>query len=288
MKRFTKISLILSGGFLLLGIVLCLTAYTMGGRVGDLSVSYDSEKHSFVTGDQIKVTEGEEQHFQNIENLDHSIWAWAELTVCYGSGKDFVLRSVGTGKFFCEQNGTTLKVNSKKAQYFFGINISSFGRSKDVAIVLEVPKGTDIRKLKAQVGVGTLTVNDLQVEELDGECGVGEFDFSGEIKKFGNLKCGIGSMYLNLVGSEKDYDYSLECGMGNISLGDRDFSGLGSGQEISNGSDKKFTLECGMGELRWISKKKHKSNDKRPYSRKRKKECGFLSCQKRKRSIFTI
>lgn len=57
MKRFTKISLILSGGFLLLGIVLCLTAYTMGGRVGDLSVSYDSEKHSFVTGDQIKVTE---------------------------------------------------------------------------------------------------------------------------------------------------------------------------------------------------------------------------------------
>ena len=115
--------------------------------------------------------------------------------------------------------------------------------------VLEVPKGTDIRKLKAQVGVGTLTVNDLQVEELDGECGVGEFDFSGEIKKFGNLKCGIGSMYLNLVGSEKDYDYSLECGMGNISLGDRDFSGLGSGQEISNGSDKKFTLECGMGEI---------------------------------------
>ena len=76
MKRFTKISLILSGGFLLLGIVLCLTAYTMGGRVGDLSVSYDSEKHSFVTGDQIKVTEGEEQHFQNIENLDLNM-AWA-------------------------------------------------------------------------------------------------------------------------------------------------------------------------------------------------------------------
>ena len=222
MKRFTKISLILSGGFLLLGIVLCLTAYTMGGRVGDLSVSYDSEKHSFVTGDQIKVTEGEEQHFQNIENLDLNMGV-GELTVCYGSGKDFVLRSVGTGKFFCEQNGTTLKVNSKKAQYFFGINISSFGSSKDVAIVLEVPKGTDIRKLKAQVGVGTLTVNDLQVEELDGECGVGEFDFSGEIKKFGNLKCGIGSMYLNLVGSEKDYDYSLECGIGNISLGDHDF-----------------------------------------------------------------
>ena len=214
------------------------------------AVSSDNgfDRTSFLSGDQIKVTEGEEQHFQNIENLDLNMGV-GELTVCYGSGKDFVLRSVGTGKFFCEQNGTTLKVNSKKAQYFFGINISSFGSSKDVAIVLEVPKGTDIRKLKAQVGGGTLTVNDLQVEELDGECGVGEFDFSGEIRKFGNLKCGIGSMYLNLVGSEKDYDYSLECGMGNISLGDRDFSGLGSGQEISNGSDKKFTLECGMGEI---------------------------------------
>lgn len=59
----------------------------MGGRVGDLSVSYDSEKHSFVTGDQIKVTEGEEQHFQNIENLDLNMGV-GELTVCYGSGKD--------------------------------------------------------------------------------------------------------------------------------------------------------------------------------------------------------
>ena len=188
MKRFTKISLILSGGFLLLGIVLCLTAYTMGGRVSDLSVSYDSEKHAFVTGDQIKVTEGEEQHFQNIENLDLNMGV-GELTVCYGSGKDFVLRSAGTGKFFCEQDGTTLKVTSKKAQYFFGINISSFGNSSkdEVAIVLEVPKGTDIRTLKAQVGVGTLTVDDLQVEELEGHCGVGEFDFSGEIKKSGNL-----------------------------------------------------------------------------------------------------
>ena len=91
--------------------------------------------------------------------------------------------------------------------------------------MLEVPKGTDIRKLKAQVGVGTLTVNDLQVEELDGECGVGEFDFSGEVEKFGNLNVRHRvSMYLNPVGSEKDYDYSLECGMGNIkSWGSRFF-----------------------------------------------------------------
>lgn len=34
--------------------------------------------------------------------------------------------------------------------------------------------------------------------------------------------------------------------------------------------------------LRWISKKKHKSNDKRPYSRKRKKECGFYHVKKEK------
>lgn len=132
-------------------------------------MSYDSEKHSFVTGDQIKVTEGEEQHFQNIENLDLNMGV-GELTVCYGSGKDFVLRSVGTGKFFCEQNGTTLKVNSEKGSVFLWHQYFQLWQQQDVAIVLEVPKGTDIRKLKAQVGVGTLTVNDLQVEELDGEC----------------------------------------------------------------------------------------------------------------------
>ena len=40
--------------------------------------------------------------------------------------------------------------------------------------------------------------------------------------------------------------------------------------------------------LRWISKKKHKSNDKRPYSQKRKKECGFYHVKKEKLDLHNL
>ena len=59
-------------------------AFRSGGNPGDgtceispvtksgEAVSSDNgfDRTSFLSGDQIKVTEGEEQHFQNIENLD--------------------------------------------------------------------------------------------------------------------------------------------------------------------------------------------------------------------------
>ena len=53
-----------------------------------------------------------------------------------------------------------------------------------------------------------------------------------------------------VTGKEKDYNYDLSCGMGEIDLENSEYSGLGIEKTISNeGAKKDMVLECGMGEI---------------------------------------
>ena len=74
-----------------------------------------------------------------------------------------------------------------------------------------------------------MTFADLSARKTDGECGLGELD-------------------LTLTGTQEDYNYDLECGVGNLDVGSDSYSGLGREKSISNkGADRKLNLECGIG-----------------------------------------
>ena len=50
--------------------------------------------------------------------------------------------------------------------------------------------------------------------------------------------------------TQEDYNYDLECGVGNLDVGSDSYSGLGREKSISNtGADRKVDLECGMGNV---------------------------------------
>ena len=53
-----------------------------------------------------------------------------------------------------------------------------------------------------------------------------------------------------MTGAQEDYNYDLECGVGNLDVGSDSYSGLGRENHISNtGADRKLELECGMGNV---------------------------------------
>ena len=82
-----------------------------------------------------------------------------------------------------------------------------------------------------QVGAGTIDIDQLDVQKLNADCGAGEID-------------------MVVTGKEKDYNYDLSCGMGEIDLENSEYSGLGIEKTISNeGAQKDMVLECGMGEI---------------------------------------
>ena len=142
-------------------------------------------------------------------------------------------------------------------------------KKKQIKVI--VPSGKDFDTVSLGVDMGTIDLEcDLKVQELSMEVGAGEFSGYGnitaaycdlqvgagtididqlDIQKL-NADCGAGEIDMVVTGKEKDYNYDLSCGMGEIDLENSEYSGLGIEKNISNeGAKKDMVLECGMGEI---------------------------------------
>lgn len=142
-------------------------------------------------------------------------------------------------------------------------------KKKQIKVI--VPSGKDFDTVSLGVDMGTIDLEcDLKVQELSVEVGAGEFSGYGNITAANcdlqvgagtididqidvqklNADCGAGEIDMVVTGKEKDYNYDLSCGMGEIDLEDSEYSGLGIEKNISNeGARKDMVLECGMGEI---------------------------------------
>ena len=142
-------------------------------------------------------------------------------------------------------------------------------KKKQIKVI--VPSGKDFDTVSLGVDMGTIDLEcDLKVQELSGEVGAGEFSGYGNITAANcdlqvgagtididqidvqklNADCGAGEIDMVVTGKEKDYNYDLSCGMGEINLEDSEYSGIGIEKNISNeGARKDMVLECGMGEI---------------------------------------
>lgn len=142
-------------------------------------------------------------------------------------------------------------------------------KKKQIKVI--VPSGKDFDTVSLGVDMGTIDLEcDLKVQELSVEVGAGEFCGYGnitaaycdlqvgagtididqlDIQKL-NADCSAGEIDMVVTGKEKDYNYDLSCGMGEINLEDSEYSGIGIEKNISNeGARKDMVLECGMGEI---------------------------------------
>ena len=142
-------------------------------------------------------------------------------------------------------------------------------KKKQIKVI--VPSGKDFDTVSLGVDMGTIDLEcDLKVQKLSVEVGAGEFSGYGnitaaycdlqvgagtididqlDIQKL-NADCSAGEIDMVVTGKEKDYNYDLSCGMGEINLEDSEYSGIGIEKNISNeGARKDMVLECGMGEI---------------------------------------
>ena len=64
-----------------------------------------------------------------------------------------------------------------------------------------------------------------------------------------DVECAVGAMMVVCEGNKNDYNYNLECGVGEIILGDETYSGLGQERQVQNGGTKVIEAECAMGQI---------------------------------------
>ena len=158
-----------------------------------------------------------------------------------------------------KESSDTLKVRSTKKL------------SKTRKVCISYPEDVKLQELEIEMGAGTVYLNrDIETEKLSVEMGAGEFESKNPVTAreadleigtgsmtFADLstrktdgECGLGELDLTLTGTQEDYNYDLECGVGNLDVGPDSYSGLGREKSISNtGADRKVDLECGMGNV---------------------------------------
>ncbi|MDR2889177.1 MAG: DUF4097 family beta strand repeat-containing protein [Lachnospiraceae bacterium] len=109
--------------------------------------------------------------------------------------------------------------------------------------------GIETHELNGSVGLGNANLINSTADELDIENGLGDFYFSGRVNDEISAECSMGNITLRLDGGEKDFDYSINCTAGSISIDGNDYSALAGNRVINNHADGEMDLECGMGSI---------------------------------------
>ncbi len=281
MRKFTKGMLIAAGIFGAAGIGLTTAGGVIGASMSEV-LSFKNFRGAFwpqevvealsddetdeIEDDDLKAAVKSENStdcrvydlkYQPVE-LDIEL-RYDELDLEEGDSFSVKVYNDNGNKVTVKESADTLKVRSTDR------------KSKARKVCISYPKDVKLKKLDLEMGAGAVYINrEIQTEELNVDMGAGEFvgnvlvtakdadlqigtgsmtfnDLSAE--KI-NGECGLGEMDLTVTGKEEDYNYDLQCGIGNMDIGSDSYSGLGREKHISNASaDRKLELECGMGNV---------------------------------------
>lgn len=280
MKKGTKGMLIAAGAFAVAGIGLCIggisvAAVETGGNVFDQAGQLLQDNDYPLAG---------LIHWGNVQYHSSDI-DWDALdgnTVDMDFASDLEISLKYDELLIQEYDGDKIRVNVandtkndvvvKETSGKITITDTRSGNvKKKKQIKVSIPSVKEFDTVSLGVDMGTIDLEcDLKVQELSVEVGAGEFSGYGnitaaycdlqvgagtididqiDVQKL-NADCGAGEIDMVVTGKEKDYNYDLSCGMGEIDLEDSEYSGLGIEKNISNeGARKDMVLECGMGEI---------------------------------------
>ena len=280
MKKGTKGMLIAAGAFAVAGIGLCIggisvAAVETGGNVFDQAGQLLQDNDYPLAG---------LIHWGNVQYHSSDI-DWDALdgnTVDMDFASDLEISLKYDELLIQEYDGDKIRVNVandakndvvvKETSGKITITDTRSGNvKKKKQIKVSIPSVKEFDTVSLGVDMGTIDLEcDLKVQELSVEVGAGEFCGYGnitaaycdlqvgagtididqiDVQKL-NADCGAGEIDMVVTGKEKDYNYDLSCGMGEIDLENSEYSGLGIEKNISNeGARKDMVLECGMGEI---------------------------------------
>lgn len=123
------------------------------------------------------------------------------------------------------------------------------GEFKVDAGEMNIEKLSVSEKSEYNVGTGEMTLQNTDINDITVDCGVGYVRIDGSVAGENSIKCGIGNVELLLNGDNRDYNYDVTCGIGQVDIDGRNYSNI-SGKYTSNDSaDSSLNLDCGIGKI---------------------------------------
>ncbi len=244
MKKFTKVSLILAAVFGGTGLVLLIVAMVLGVTWSDVRTAVAGWNFPWgISGVQETVeqtVERVEDYFDDTADVNESVGVGGEnvryydpcdrLDIELGAGELTIVYGDATGQIEVVANnmvGYSSKVKNGTLKIESGIGSGINNGSIEITL----PRDMEVRELDLEVGAGTAVVDGIQLKKADIEVGAGEVN-------------------MTLIGTKTDYSYDIECGIGQILIGDSVYSGVANEQKIHNpGAQGTMDIECGAGSV---------------------------------------
>lgn len=110
-------------------------------------------------------------------------------------------------------------------------------------------EGLVAKEAAVDVGMGNVIVYGLYADSLEVSVGMGNTEMTGVVNNEALVDVGMGQIVLELYGNSEDYNYTLDCGMGSLTVEDvYSIAGIGE-QSINNNAEKDIEASCGMGNI---------------------------------------
>ncbi|MEY8390847.1 DUF4097 family beta strand repeat-containing protein [Lachnospiraceae bacterium 45-W7] len=112
-----------------------------------------------------------------------------------------------------------------------------------------VEKLTALEKFTADVGAGEIELADVTARQMELVVNVGEITADRIAADLIDINCGTGSVEAEAAGAEQDYNYEVKCSVGDVTIGESSFSGLGNKRKIENHAAREIKVECNIGDV---------------------------------------
>lgn len=249
MKRFTKITLIIAGIMASLGTVCIIIACSMGLNWNILSDMVQDGKFSYQLGNGLHFgitnNTGSSSHMEPVEiretcdNLDIEFGA-GSLEICYADVEYILIEPDYVKHFSAYVEDNTLYIEG-------GLEVNS---NSNAALTITLPNNKSLKTIDLEIGASEASASGLTADALIIEVGAGSAEFTELNVQTLDIEVGVGELTVEAVGKESDYSYSVECGIGTVSIGDNTYSGVGTSHDIEQPSATRFIdIECGIGEV---------------------------------------
>ena len=208
-------------------------------------ISTSGESYAGIRVMNVKVSAGQIE-FRTSEELDNEIRVETydvdkKLKLnWHADGHELVI--TGKGKLIHSKHANEIYVYIPKDYSF-----DEF--SMDIGAGLIYMENVTARDFSLDVGAGEAEIMNFTADETDFAVGMGTITATGMVKHEADFECGAGEINYTAYGKETDYNYEVECGIGEVNCGESSYSGLAHSREINNHSSKSMYISCGIGSI---------------------------------------
>ncbi len=270
MKTFTKIMLSISGTLFCIGAVCILIAGSMGLNLSVFKQMVNEGKLSFDMNDlnifdnnysDLPLEIGRAEITEEITHLEIEYGA-GTLTIRYGATDHILIETENVYNFKANVEDQILTIEGN-------IDINGVANTTNSSLTITLPRNTTFEFANLEIGASEATISDLNVGIMEMEIGAGEAELTDivtdklsitvgageanitnlDAQNF-NAEVGIGELNASLVGKETDYNYTIDCGIGSVEIGDTSYDGLGNSTVVEAKEGTRFiVVDCGIGEV---------------------------------------